>query len=195
MSWPAIFLAPTRRASLSLRRLNHEPCAVKPYGMSCHDARTFIGTVEIIGSPEHWEIDVAEPAHTDPRWPKECQCGYRFTDEDYWQLNNHILYTRSDNGEELTLKETTVGMMWNAHWLKGTFRDFKGGPDGMFLIMKLPDGREWMIDGPSTNGPGWHREGTPPNLTVTPSILSTGYHGFLTAGVLTNDLDGRTYES
>ena len=194
MSWPAILLTPTNRASLLLRRLTFDPCPAKPHGMDCHDARTFIGTTEIVMRGEiSWEVTVTEPAHTDPRWPKVCACGYIFKDEDYWQFNNHRLYARSDTGEELTLRETTVGMIWNAPWLIGVIGTHGAGPDGQFLCMKLPDGREWMIDGPATGGGKWTRAGVPPALTVTPSILSEGYHGFYTSGILTNDLDGRTY--
>ena len=40
----------------------------------------------------------------------------------------------------------------------------------------------------------WRVTGDPPNLTVTPSINSVGeYHGYLTDGVLSDDLDGRAY--
>jgi hypothetical protein len=192
MSWPAILLTPTNRASLSLRRLSFDLCPKKPYGMTCHDARTFIGTTEIIGTPDSWELDVVEPPHHDPRWPKQCTCGYVFKSDDYWQLNNRLLYTRSDTGEELTLRETTAGMIWHAPWLLEV-HEHHAGPDGQFLVAKLPGGAEWMIDGPSTNGNGWTRMGVPPHITVVPSIMSEQYHGFLRSGVFTDDLEGRKY--
>lgn len=44
----------------------------------------------------------------------------------------------------------------------------------------------WDIDNCSSNGAGWTRTGTPPNITVRPSIVfpPNGYHGFLTEGEL-----------
>ena len=198
MSWPAILLTPTMKASLSLRRICFDPCPAKPYGMESHDARTFIGTtaITITGHDVYtWHIMEKEPPPTDPRWPTICQCGYAFTEGDYRQMSSHRLYTPEGRNEELTIREARPGMIWNAPWLIGAYRMHPSGPDGQFLIMRLPDGQEWAIDGPSTNGPGWIRVGTPPLLTVTPSILSKDYHGFLTAGVLTDDLEGRTYET
>lgn len=82
--------------------------------------------------------------------------------------------------------------MWAVWWIpKG---DSWTGPDGLCLSVCLPDGTHWMIDGPSSSdGPGWERSGTPPLITARPSILTRQYHGWLTDGVLSDDLDGRTY--
>ena len=78
------------------------------------------------------------------------------------------------------LKQAPVGSMWSADWYDGFY---KPGPDGIWLIVKTPGGN-WFVDGPSSNGSGWTREGTAPNVTVTPSILQSSYHGFLTGGKL-----------
>jgi hypothetical protein len=57
-------------------------------------------------------------------------------------------------------------------------------PDGHFVCVMTPGG-EWNIDGRSTGGGYWTRTGTPPKLTVRPSILiGRAYHGFLTDGKL-----------
>lgn len=195
MSWPTIFLTPTMQASLTLRRLSFDPCPAHPYKMDSHDARTLIGITDIHFINERtWKIHEEEPPHTDPRWPTQCTCGYIFKEDDFWQIVPHRLYSRSDTVGMLTLREATAGMFWDATWLIGVHASHPCGPDGRFLIMKLPDGRDWAMDGPATNGPGWTRTGTLDNLTVTPSILSTGYHGYLTNGILTDDLDGRTYD-
>src|SRR5690349_19716063 len=61
------------------------------------------------------------------------------------------------------------------------------------LVLRLPDGTDWLIDGLSTNGGGWIVTGEPPNITASPSIQSPGYHGYLQNGVLTDDIEGRTY--
>jgi hypothetical protein len=64
------------------------------------------------------------------------------------------------------------------------------------LVICLPDGWHWCIDQKASNGlEGWQVSGEVPNLTASPSILSPGYHGFLQNGVLTDDLEGRTYDS
>lgn len=126
-------------------------------------------------------------------WPKTCgACNYLFVDDDMWQVLLTRLFSRSDDGDELVLADAPVGAMWDAHWLPGTFK----GPDGMSLVVRTPSG-DWTIDGPSrTNGkdgPGWDRTGTPPNITVRPSIGMGGgdgkaltYHAWLTNGVLTD---------
>jgi hypothetical protein len=64
------------------------------------------------------------------------------------------------------------------------------------LTVMLPDGGVWCVDArASTPGAGgWDVTGTPPNITVRPSILTDRYHGWLTDGVLSDDLDGRQYE-
>jgi hypothetical protein len=83
-----------------------------------------------------------------------------------------------------TLREAPAGAMWDAHW----FEDTWSGPDGRSLMVKLPFGHEWLIDGPSSSGGRWSRTGEPPKITVTPSILVKSergdYHGWLRDGVL-----------
>ena len=54
-----------------------------------------------------------------------------------------------------------------------------------------PNGRQWEIDRKSSNGDGWKVEGEWPNLTCTPSIVLSGYHGFLRGGEFTPDVEGR----
>lgn len=70
------------------------------------------------------------------------------------------------------------------------------GPDAKSLYVVTPGGY-WPIDHPSTgDGPGWTRTGTPPHVTVSPSINFVGqggYHGWLANGILSDDLEGRTY--
>lgn len=69
------------------------------------------------------------------------------------------------------------------------------------LLIQLPDG-PWCMDGIASGDDtesGWTVTGEPPEITVKPSINSRagqpgGYHGFLTAGILSDDLEGRTYK-
>jgi hypothetical protein len=60
------------------------------------------------------------------------------------------------------------------------------------LCVKLPNHSDWVVDSKSSNGPGWLVTHTPPlysDLTCAPSILVPGYHGFLTNGEFTPDVE------
>jgi hypothetical protein len=63
------------------------------------------------------------------------------------------------------------------------------------LIVRLPSGRNFSIDGKAKSGSdGWIVTGDPPKITVNPSINHVGdYHGWLQNGVLSDDVDGRKY--
>jgi hypothetical protein len=83
---------------------------------------------------------------------------------------------------------------WNLTWndLKpgAMYWDTRFDP-GERLSVKLPNNAEWLID---RRPPIWTRTGEPPNITVTPSINHQGqYHGHLSAGILTEDVEGRTF--
>jgi hypothetical protein len=74
--------------------------------------------------------------------------------------------------------------MWDAWWMPSP-----KGPDGRYLVVRLPGNHEWAIDGPSSQHrePGaWTRTGTPPRITASPSILAGDYHGWLRDGVLSD---------
>ena len=196
MPWTSVLLLETDRARMSLRRYSTdraEPCPAGYY----HETKTFVGTAPLtIDGEGNWHVEMPQPPHTDPRWPTHCACGYTFTEADNWVLSPSRIYTRQDTGAELTLDEAEPGMMWRSWW----FEDEWHGPDGKSYTIRLPGGGEWAMDGPSTSGPGWTRSGEAPNITARPSILTKdcsawrGYHGWLTDGVLSDDLEGRTYE-
>ena len=143
------------------------------------------------GSPESTASGVLiedRYSRDDPRWPAHCACGYEFRPDDQWQLFHEVVYRRADTGEEMDLRNAPPGAMWDAFWLAEM--DSYRGPDGKSLVVKLPNGSEWTIDGPSSQGGHWTRTGEPPNLTATPSILSYAcaawpeYHGWLRDGEL-----------
>lgn len=87
---------------------------------------------------------------------------------------------------------------WQASVSANYLRDWKGKRAAMWVLLPC---RHWFcIDGAAYDaergyhGDGWVVTGDPPNVTVTPSINCVGsYHGWLTAGVLTDDCEGRTY--
>jgi hypothetical protein len=64
------------------------------------------------------------------------------------------------------------------------------------IFIVLPGGAEWSPDCLSSeSGQGWTVTGELPAISVSPSVHQIGrYHGFVQNGVLTDDLEGRTYE-
>jgi len=78
---------------------------------------------------------------------------------------------------------------------------FGVGFDGATVWMvTLPGGAIFSQDNIAIDGTHWQISGSPPNVTVHPSINVMApehmrYHGWLRDGVLSDDLEGRTYES
>lgn len=126
----------------------------------------------------------------DPRWPARCACGYAFEDADGWQVFAQRLLKRTDNGDILTWEDAPAGAMYDAPWYHGWMQ----GDDGRSLMVKLPGGSDWLIDGRANNCSCkgertsghhcWIRMGEPPKVTASPSILVPNYHGWLRDGVL-----------
>jgi hypothetical protein len=185
------FLTPTNRYQVSLRRYGRNISTDGGYeAAKCplpHGYHTASVDVEIVVLDEQ-PIGTTQPGTpdsypTDPRWPTCCPCGYVFEGADMWQVNHHQIHERSDGGEPCTLQKAPPGALWDAHW----YGD-KKGPDGLNLVVRLPNGADWHIDGPSYNagkpGSGWTRTGQVPNITATPSILMRDYHGWLRDGIL-----------
>ncbi len=81
------------------------------------------------------------------------------------------------------------------------FKDWYGKRPPIMIV--LPNGSHWLIDSRFGGGPnderkpnGWVITGEVPNLTAMPSINHLGpggYHGWLKDGVLSDDLEERTY--
>lgn len=90
-----------------------------------------------------------------------------------------------------TTDKAPSGAMWYADWMEEYYR----GMDGHSLVVRTPAG-DWYIDGPSSSGGKWARQGDVPVVTVSPSIviselrnpygvvLMPGYHGWLREGRL-----------
>ena len=142
-----------------------------------------------------------ELPHDDPRWPVACECGYVFQEGDSWQRFTEAVWRRADNALETTLSQAPAGALWYAPWCDQFHR-----PQGPHvLIVKLPDGSDWEIDGQSSNcgipedrsqekHHCWVIHGTPPDITVDKngvtcsagagSIQTARWHGFLQDGYL-----------
>lgn len=126
------------------------------------------------------------------------------TDKEWASDDGHItapIYRRAETGEEMTLKDAPAGAIVRADWASWC----RSQDDGLPIIVKLPDGDLWYVDGPAGNcgmpdDPAqerhhcWVRHGAAPDLTVDKSgptcsagagsIASTHYHGFLRGGYL-----------
>ncbi|MES2155450.1 MAG: hypothetical protein V4510_09980 [bacterium] len=167
-----------RRARYSLRRYSEARCVLSP---GYHNARSVV----IEERPEDPAKDYTgsnppEVARADPRWPKRCACGYAFEAADQWQVWADGLY-RHDTGAVFTWDEAPAGAVRDASWWPDK------GADGHAWAVKLPDGSDWMTEGKANNcacpsDPAhrcWKRSGAPPNLTVSPSIATSRWHGWL----------------
>ncbi len=182
MAWPCFMVESTGRDRVSLRRyrgaLGNRECVG---GWGYHNAKVPIGERPTSGLGA-----IHETPHSDERWPKSCaSCGYRFVDGDEWQeFLEEIL--RTADGREFVWTDAPIGAIRRVQHFEGA--NGWSGPDGRSYMVKLPGGHEWLIDGPSSNGGKWTRSGEPPKLTVSPSILVPGYHGYLRDGVLTDPI-------
>ena len=168
-------LHPTNNYRVNLRRYTRNGrCPTNDW---CHNADVFVAVEEHKDTPVNGE----EHPHDDPHWPTKCdRCEYVFTEGDEWQKNFDMVY-RTDDGREFTLVSSDQmtndkalmappGALWESPWM-GT------GPDGKSYCVRTPGG-DWHIDGEYSHG-RWTRTGTPPNLTVTPSILIGTKKNFL----------------
>jgi hypothetical protein len=150
--------------------------------MSCCNALVYLDDAPLEGDT----IDVQEHPPRTANWPKLCdQCGHPFVDTDHWQVFTDWLFKNSETGELHELRKLPPGAMYHTHWYDDDMR----GPDGLALTVMLPDRTPWCIDGYAHNNGvrtphGWTRTGTPPNVSVSPSILTPNYHGWLRNGVL-----------
>lgn len=206
MAWPCFWVVESGEVELWLRRFVHIGDAEPPCPNGYHNDSALAGRVpRRMTDNGHWDsIDAAEFAG-DPRWPTACPCGYRFTDDDHWQVNQEPIYHHRDRAGEWTQRELPVGAVFDSRWMPDEWK----GPDGRAITVVLPDlcdgaGRDarshfWNVDGPASPGDGkliphaWTRHGDPDNLptfSVTPSIDARGsnYHGYLTAGMLVDPL-------
>ena len=184
-----LWLEPTEYMQISLRRYKgaQDGQPLCNHTNSYHDAKVVV--VPQVERPKDQDtgrglLDHPDYPHDDPRWPKECPCGFKFGDDAHWQVNERILYSNPEMNGLITIDDAPVGSMWDAWWYNHK------GPDGRCIVVRTPGG-DWIVDYPCKDGKGWERTGTPPNITARPSIGIGGdpggrwkYHGFLTDGYL-----------
>jgi len=194
------FVEPTGRVALFLRRYRVGDDRCGRTGSYC-DAMTFLGEAPAKRDKDgYYEILGDGPPHDDPRWPKYCEaCGRGFRDNDPFQLFQEGIDKAAD-GREFRHSELPPGACYDAWW------DPRKGPDGRALVVVLPTGTPWHIDGRANNCtmPNdkvhrcWCRHGRPEDGTLhvdkngvtcaagAGSIAVPGYHGFLHHGKLTD---------
>lgn len=184
------FIEPADSGVESLRRYSSGSTCPSSHGY--HNASVDISIINW-SIPHHGAgLLPSDELKADPRWPKGCACGYEFQPEDAWQHNVHRHFVDAASGALHLLSSAPPGAMWNADWMHAFGKPMP--PDGLWLCVRLPNGVDWLIDGPSRNsdntlGPGWQRSGAPPKITARPSIFANqghpnAWHGFLTDGVL-----------
>lgn len=158
--------------------------------------------------------DLFEADPNDERWPVACDvCGtYSFTAADFKQTWHETIFVLSDGSEASThwahhppgVAYAGAGAMWDAWWLKDFGNLNPVRPDGIHLMVRCPNmakdsagDQDWAVDVKATGGGYWSRIGDPHDprsVTVRPSISigdpsSPGhYHGWLSAGVLTDHI-------
>jgi len=220
MPYKCFLLTQVPTVRLSLRRYRSAagksvvPCPNMPGEYSYHDVMAhltdFGWPVRALGETENWNHHVDHeltPPKDDARWPTHCSCGLQFSKSDTWDAFTERLYSRSDTGELVTLREAPVGAIWQADWYlnKETGR-YGWDWDNLTeppLVVRTPGG-EWGIDSRASNCtmPNerthrcWVRHGNLPNITVDKnghtcaagagSIMCGNYHGFLHNGYLTD---------
>jgi len=210
------YIEPTDRERQWLRRFSFsdkKACTAKP-GQGC-DALFEIGEGDILYTSDGF-IDAnnrkgRRPPESDPRWPTKCaSCGQPFGDRDEYQLFTRQIYIRESDGFRCTLSEAPAGACWNAWWVADRRKDgptgcgYMVGPDHRSLVVKCPDGHEWMIDSRASNctlpndntHQCWVRHGRPEDGDLhvdkngntcaagAGSIQTQKWHGFLHSGHL-----------
>lgn len=136
------WLEPTDEHRLWLRRYRSGSTCALPDGY--HDARVLIGD-----SPS---VELIQPPDDDARWPTHCACGYAFQPDDERQRFSGQLHRGAPDGQLYTLQDAPPGAMWDAAWRRlGGGSDPWTGPDGISLVVKLPNGSDWMVDSEASN--------------------------------------------
>jgi hypothetical protein len=211
MSVKCFLIEPAGKLRRSLRRYHSiaegEPtCPLNPPQPNWRGYHNASVPFEVVEDPDATGI-ISQgddgPLHDDARWPKACGCGYVFAEDDEWQVFVERVYRRADTGEETTHRDAGPGAMFDANWYHG--HPCWEGPDGRSLVVILPNGNPWHIDGMANNCTDregamegrhkcWVRHGEPPDLTVDKngvtcsagagSIQSGDWHGFLRGGFL-----------
>jgi hypothetical protein len=167
---PCYLIEATGRGKLSLRRFGYgqssgaqrrHACPEKEpwesgYRPGCDASTGYLEEIAYEPNEDGCWPALAEPSHRDRRWPSVCEsCGQPFRHHEVWQANGEPIYRVTavvagaalEVGDEVPLRDAPAGAMWIAKWLPEWSRGF----DGRGLIVRLPDGHDWRVDGEATN--------------------------------------------
>lgn len=186
---PLFIAGPTGTCRLVLRRFRHATGEDGHF----HDAVTVIGEDAPV-TPRQPDgrkpADTERVPHDDPRWPAACECGEPFRDNDRWQCLEQEWF--EGGGHRFTWGvgswDGPPGAMIRAEW-----RDDDPDNGCPAYIVFLPNGSAWCTRDRAARpgnsfGPQWTITGTPPRITVTPSIddrdPARPWHGWIRDGVL-----------
>lgn len=222
MPWKMFLIEPTPLCRLSLRRfafggkrtVGNTVIGFKDVDIQCPKGKDYGHDASVVIAEQIEEPGGRHLGRTgfenDPRWPVKCaSCDYLFDNDerfgmgDPWQVNYETLYKGALDGKLYVLRENPPGATWTCDWFPDEGPNGHwSGPDGKVWAVMLPGGLEWIIyshsvqdaNGKRVEGPKWNVQGTPPVITVQPSIDAKGrYHGHIADGIIGEDCEGRTY--
>lgn len=210
------FLEPTDREHRWLRRyVSSSAHTCEKTGSYC-DGMVDFGESDILYTADGYisDRDRDKPPASDPRWPARCAaCGRPFGPGDPYQLFGRQIHVHLGTGLRCALDDAPPGACWNAWWIGHRTKDepehpvgcgHNIGPDGRSLIVRCPDGHDWLIDSRAANCTRkddnahfcWVRHGRPEDGTLhvdkngntcsagAGSIQTQAWHGFLHHGEL-----------
>lgn len=206
MNTQTFWLERTDQVAVGLRRY------ARGSGLTCeegyHSALVYTGMEPAEYGPDGYLAP--RPMAEDSRWPTRCErCDGELPEDSVRQMWQEQVYRRTDNGELRVLHPSAPapeapsaepGACWDGWWLPDCYR----GPDGIALVVRCPDGHDWLVDGRASNCTRrdddthacWVRHGDPRECTLTVdkngdtcsagagSIATPNWHGFLRNGRL-----------
>lgn len=183
MSIPLRIAEPTDRAQRYLRRWRSGDLHSCQDGGYCN-ANALLSEIPLA---ERREASADDWPHDDPGWSRTCErCPYEFGEADHWQRHDDRVYQLPDGADVVwwggSVKDVPPGTMIRATW----YDDFAAGCGESWLVV-LPDGGTWITTQSATGGGCWTVTGTPPAITVSPSIWHNspaGWHGWIRDGEL-----------
>ena len=179
MAWKLYLLQPLPFCRRTLRRFVFSSIAKCPL-RGYHEASMLVAPRDPFDENESLYGTSTIGLLGDLRWPEKCACGYAFQPTDELQDNRKRLFSGAPDGREYVIDDRDLP--------PGACR--MGDKD---WYVRMPDGEDFS---PTLNygGERWSMVGTPPAISVSPSINCVGsYHGVIRDGVLSDDSEGRKF--
>ena len=187
MAWKLYLLQPLPFCRRTFRRFVFSSNLKCPLPQGYHDVSVLVGARDPFEDSTLYGTSVIPERELDElmgtsKWPAKCPCGYAFQPTDELQDNRMRLFAGAPGGREYTISDRDLP--------PGACR--MGADDNLYV--RMPDGEDFSPTLNYGGGEKWSMVGTPPAITVSPSINCVGsYHGWIRAGVLTDDCEGRKF--